>query len=156
MSRDDEARAAEASPDARICYVAASLEFFGWGASMNPTPAGESCGRCSRPMFRGRRGPLGMVRHQCHGRCCSCDNALRRQASRGTQSGGRPGLCAEIDEMAVERALRGYPVALNAVERRCVVDLLTVRGFTTAEVARRTGLAARSVTRIRAAIRKAA
>ena len=54
-----------------------------------------------------------------------------------------------IDEIAVERAMRGYPTHLRDTERAEVVRRLTAQDMTAPEIARRLGIAPRSVTRIR-------
>lgn len=53
------------------------------------------------------------------------------------------------DEVAVQRAMRGDPVALHPVERSAAVHRLTAAGHSAAEIAARLGTTKRSVTRHR-------
>jgi DNA-binding NarL/FixJ family response regulator len=63
---------------------------------------------------------------------------------------------AEIDEVAVQRALHGDPVRLNRFERRAAVEVLTKRGLSARKIAERLRVTERAVQRHRTAIRRAA
>jgi len=58
-----------------------------------------------------------------------------------------------VDEVAVELVCGGEPAALTALERAEVVRRLTKRGEPATRIAERLGMAARSVTRARVAVR---
>lgn len=58
-----------------------------------------------------------------------------------------------LDEIAVERAMRGYPVHLHPAERREVVARLTAMGFSAAQIGERIGKTPRSVQRLRTGAR---
>lgn len=55
-----------------------------------------------------------------------------------------------VDEVAVERACDGDPVSLTWAEQKVVIARLTGAGVSSREVARRVGLAQRTVERYRA------
>lgn len=63
---------------------------------------------------------------------------------------------SELDEIAVERAVRGIPTHLRPTERAEAVRRLTDLGLSAQEIARRLNVARRSVVRIRQAIARAA
>jgi transcriptional regulator with GAF, ATPase, and Fis domain len=63
----------------------------------------------------------------------------------------------DVDPMAVERAARGdRTIRHGTAERVLVVQALTAAGLSAAQIARRLGVAPRSVCRIRSRIRQAA
>ena len=59
----------------------------------------------------------------------------------------------DIDDIAVERAMHGDPLVLTLPERELAVQLLTSRGHSALEIARRLRIAPRTVERYRAAER---
>ena len=59
----------------------------------------------------------------------------------------------DIDDIAVERAMHGDPLVLTLPERKLAVQLLTSRGHSALEIARRVRIAPRTVERYRAAER---
>ena len=88
---------------------------------------------------------------------CECPEAyaaLQAKYRRRVKQGGlsrslpRP-RHRDIDEVAVERAMKGEPVPLTVPERGVVVDRLTRKGLSCKEIAKRLGIAERSVTRYR-------
>lgn len=117
---------------------------------------GTPCVRCSRPMVPRRwRPPEGMVSHQGRGLCLTCYTITTRVAIRGTYPGGVPRPDEDVDVTAVFRACDGdRRVRLNTLERRRAVAVLTDRRLSAAAIAKRLGLAERSVTRIRARLRQ--
>jgi DNA-binding transcriptional ArsR family regulator len=87
-------------------------------------------------------------RHHAKGKCMRCYNRDRKRASY---------VWREIDEIAVERAVRGDPPAgITPRERREAVDVLTRRGFSASQVSQRLRVSQRAVERHRAALRRAA
>lgn len=58
-------------------------------------------------------------------------------------------MTAELDEIAIERAMAGDPVPLQPTERIEAVRRLTARHYSTAQIAERLGISPRSVARIR-------
>jgi hypothetical protein len=92
--------------------------------------------------------------------CGACWEQAIRADERAVVVFGLPRECAPdpdlVDEIAVELACGGEPVSLTAVERAAVVRRLTARGETAERIAERLGMAARWVTRARAAARASA
>jgi hypothetical protein len=86
--------------------------------------------------------------HFAHGKCRVCYDRDRKRASY---------VWREIDEIAVERAVRGDPPAgITPRERREAVAILTRRRFSALEISQRLQVSQRAVERHRAALRRAA
>jgi len=119
-----------------------------------PIVYGQPCADCRRPMIpRARRhlAPEGMVRHTAGGLCSTCYHKLHAVHSAGRASRGPS---YDVDEIAVERAIRGDPPAgLNSGEITAAVAVLTQRGLSIRVIARRLGVAQRTVDRARARVR---
>lgn len=62
----------------------------------------------------------------------------------------RPPKDRSVDEIAVDRAVRGWPVKLTVRERGLVVARLTAAGWSAAEIAERVGRSQRQIVRYRA------
>jgi len=65
----------------------------------------------------------------------------------------RPGDEPDVDEVAVERVMRGEPLRLNLDERLEVVGRLTRRGVSAREIAQRLHTTSRTVVRLRGVLR---
>jgi hypothetical protein len=65
----------------------------------------------------------------------------------------RPGDEPDVDEVAVERVMRGEPLRLNLDERLEVVHRLTRRGVSAREIAQRLHTTSRTVVRLRGVLR---
>jgi len=65
----------------------------------------------------------------------------------------RPGDEPDVDEVAVERVMRGEPLRLNLDERLEVVGRLTRRGISAREIAQRLHTTSRTVVRLRGVLR---
>lgn len=63
---------------------------------------------------------------------------------------------ADVDEVAIERAMYGERLPLNLAERREAVRRLTTRGHSVRQIAERLHLTPRAVTRLRSSARTAA
>jgi hypothetical protein len=118
-----------------------------------PIVYGQPCADCRRPMIpQSRRRapvPVGMARHHGGGLCNSCYHKRPRSTGHG-----RRGPYSDVDEIAVQRAIRGDPPArLNSGEITAAVTWLTLRGLSAAVIAGRLGVTPRTVTRARARVR---
>jgi len=80
----------------------------------------------------------------------------KRAQMRGERPPPLRGPDVELDEIAIEVAAAGKPVDLTIPERREVVRLLTSRGLSAREIAKRLRLSQRQVVRHRAALGRAA
>jgi hypothetical protein len=147
-----------------LCCGCATRERRGLtGPSAPRTLAPDTCAICARPMVpRGHKVKKGFVRHVSHGLCNGCASRLRygltgpvQHPHRRSQRKHR-GL--EIDEMAVERAVRPHWVTpkLNLAERRVAIDYLLSHRYTSEEITRRIGCTTRCVDRRRGQLKRAA
>ena len=115
---------------------------------------GQPCTGCGTPMVRGPgRGarilPAGMRFHVGHGLCRVCYDVARAVRSAQGRAWPHGSSKASPDWVNIHRALAGEWIRLNVAERRAVVAALTARGESAAGIARRLGIAQRSVVRIR-------
>lgn len=93
-------------------------------------------------------------------RSCACPAAAAavradRAATRSRRARGarRWGLWRDVDEVAVERAAQGEPLALGIAERQRAVELLTERGRSIQQISELLGVAHYTVTRCRRIMR---
>lgn len=96
--------------------------------------------------------PDGWAVHTYHGLCRRCRAAARYAAGERKVSGGRgtPGRGGDVDTVAVDRAVSGHPPArLTSGEIDAAVAILTRRGLSAPAIARRIGVAERTVVRHR-------
>lgn len=98
------------------------------------------------------------MRHVARGQCSSCYGAAHRaQPVRGTRVGGRlPKEPLYVDDVAVERAIAGYPVSLNLAELAEAIQILNRKNFTVRDIAEMLGCSERTVERHRARLRTGA
>lgn len=83
-------------------------------------------------------------------RCQACWDAIRPRAGHVSTPKGW-----EVDEMAVERLMWGYPVNANPSERRLATKELERYGLTAVQIAERLRVTPRSVERYRATLKRA-
>jgi hypothetical protein len=132
-----------------------------------PGPAGpprgcpDTCQVCGRAMVprEAKRKPRNHVRHRSNGLCHGCSSRLVRGKDGPAKPHKRKHRKLEIDEQAVERAVRAHwdSPKLNYLERRAAIDYLLscANRYSSEEIARRIGTTARCVDRRRATLKAA-
>lgn len=102
------------------------------------SPGPRQCVRCGRDR-----------KIKAHRLCGTCYSVVRSVRSASGQMGPVGGF-GDPDRVVIYRVLTGEKFRMNCAERRAVVAEFTRQGVSAAEIARRMGIAQRSVCRLRA------